>query len=423
MFGGIWYYLETELIVSPIGFGVVTLVQGIALIYYINRSRNELLKFFRGVDLRDFSKNYQEHFVGSQDELKSAFNSVLETFRKLNLEKEEQYQYLRLVNKEVPIGIMSFDEKGKIDLYNPELCKLLRTPVLGQLHQLSKFEPELVNSLISGEKEQWVFNPRDKSSQYSVKKRTFELSGQSLFLITIQDISSELEEREIDAFQKLIRVLTHEIMNSVTPVVSLTTAIRMMMEENGNMRQDSFDKEELNDLYKSVLSIEKRGQGLMGFIKAYRSYTKPMELDKTEVYLAQLLDNVIQLCSADLEGIQLHLDLQKDHVLELDEKLLSQVIINLLKNAAQATQDTPNPEIRIVMRSDTSIQLSVSDNGPGIPNDIRRDIFVPFFTTKKEGSGIGLSLSKQIMKAHGGDLKLIASDQGSEFVLSFSTPR
>lgn len=421
MFGGIWSFFETAFIVSPIGFGVVTLIQIVALIYFINSSRNELLKFFRGVDLRDFSKNYQEHFGGSPDELKSEFNRVLETFRKLTLEKEEQYQYLQLVNNEAPIGIMSFDEKGKIDLYNPELCRLLGTPVLGQLNQLNKFDPELANALMSGDKEQWIFNPQAKTAQYSVKKRTFELSGQSLQLITIQDISSELEEREIDAFQKLIRVLTHEIMNSVTPVVSLTTAMRMMMEENGGMREDTFEKEELEDLYKSVLSIEKRGQGLMGFVKAYRNYTKPIELDLTEVRLSQLLGNVIQLCRSDLDGMQLQLDVQNDEVLRLDEKLISQVAINLLKNASQALHGTSHPEIRVVIKSDPTFQLSISDNGPGVPGDIRNDIFVPFFTTKKEGSGIGLSLSKQIMKAHGGDLNLIASDQGSEFVLSFST--
>jgi len=419
MFGGIWSYFQTDFIVSPIGFGVITIAQLVALSVFITNSRNELLKFFRGIDFRDFSKNYQESSVGSADELKVEFNRVLNTFRSLTLEKEEQYQYLQLVNREAPIGILSFDENGKIDLYNPELAKLLNSPVLGQLDQLEKYEAEFFDWLNKQDSDNWIFESKGNARKLAVKRRRFELAERPLVLITVLDISSELDASEIDAFQKLIRVLTHEIMNSVTPVVSLTTAMRLMLQEGDDVRESALSADELKDLYKSTLAIEKRGEGLMAFVKAYRNYTKPIELERTEANIGVLLENVIQLCRTDLEGVQLQFVKGNTNKLQLDEKLISQVLINLIKNAREALSTTNEPSINIELTQTSGLtKISISDNGPGIPEDIRKDIFVPFFTTKKEGSGIGLSLSRQIVKAHGGELSLKSSVQGSEFVIA-----
>ncbi len=425
MFAGIWSYFETTISMSPLGFGVLTIIQMVLLFYFINSTRAELLIFFKSFDNRDFNKAYNEFAWGqSKDELKVAFNNVLRTFKKLSLEREEQYQYLKLVNEHVSVGLISFKNDGKVDLMNTAAQKLLSVPALGKISQLANHDTvlwEQLETLKPGDKK--VLSPNNSNVKLAVVSRSFKLADEDYTLISLQDISAELEDREMDAWQKLIRVLTHEIMNSVTPVVSLTTAIKMIMQEDqGKLKTDQLDPEELNDVFKSIVAIEKRGQGLLGFVKAYRDYTRPPVPEISKVNVFTLINETVQLTKSEMSAVKVNIsnEIPTDAFIQADEKLIGQVLINLIKNAAEAMEGSPNAQIDISVRHEEEhTYIEVADNGSGIPEDIINEIFVPFFTTKKQGNGIGLSLSKQIMKAHKGDITVSADSEGTVFSLRF----
>lgn len=425
MFAAIWSYFETNIMMSPIGFGVLVIIQMIWLFYFINRTRAELLIFFKAFDNRDFNKLYNEFAWGqSKDELKVAFNNVLKTFKKLSLEREEQYQYLKLVNEHVSVGLISFKDDGKIDLMNTAAQGLLNVPPLGMISQLSNHDGALwgeLKTMKSGDRT--ILSPVNSHVKLAAISRSFKLAEENYTLISVQDISAELEDREMDAWQKLIRVLTHEIMNSVTPVVSLTTAIKMIMQDDqGKLKTDQFDPEELNDVFKSIVAIEKRGQGLLGFVKAYRDYTRPPVPEINEVNVFTLINETVQLTKSEMGTVKVNIsnEIPSEAFIQADEKLIGQVLINLIKNAAEAMENSPKAQVDISVRQEEEqTYLEVADNGPGIPEDIVNEIFVPFFTTKKQGNGIGLSLSKQIMKAHKGDITVSSNSEGTIFSLKF----
>ncbi|OEK02433.1 hypothetical protein BFP97_13270 [Roseivirga sp. 4D4] len=423
MFAAVWSYFKTEIIMSPLGFGVLTIAQLVLLFYFINRTRDELLIFFKSFDNRDFNKAYNEFAWGqSKDELKVAFNNVLRTFKKLTLEREEQYQYLQMVNEHVSVGLISFKTDGKVDLMNSAAQDLFGVPALGKIDQLANHDEGVWNALKAlktGDK--IVLSPSESKTKLAVVSRSFKLAEEDYTLISLQDISAELEEREMDAWQKLIRVLTHEIMNSVTPVVSLTTAIKMIMQDDeGKLRADQFEKDDLEDVFKSIVAIEKRGQGLLGFVQAYRDYTRPPVPEISSVNLFSLIHDTVQISKSELGSVKLKLspDIPEDAFVQADEKLISQVLINLVKNAAEAMEGQSDAQIDINVQEEAEhINLEITDNGPGIPADIINEVFVPFFTTKKQGNGIGLSLSKQIMKAHKGDITVVSNSRGTTFSL------
>ncbi|MBO3699679.1 PAS domain-containing sensor histidine kinase [Roseivirga sp. E12] len=425
MFAAIWSFFQTEIIMSPLGFGLLTIAQMVMLFYYINRTRDELLVFFKSFDNRDFNKVYNEFAWGqSKDELKVAFNNVLRTFKKLTLEREEQYQYLQMVNEHVSVGLISFKADGRVDLMNSAAQDLLGVPALGKIDQLANHDEgtwDKLKALKAGDS--MVLSPNASKSKLAVVSRSFKLAEEDYTLISLQDISAELEEREMDAWQKLIRVLTHEIMNSVTPVVSLTTAIKMIMQDDeGRLKADQFEKDDLEDVFKSIVAIEKRGRGLLGFVQAYRDYTKPPVPEISRVNLFSLIHDTVQISKSELGSVKLNLlpHLLEDAFVQADEKLISQVLINLIKNAAEAMEGQPDAQIDITTEQEGgNTYIQVADNGPGIPDEIINEIFVPFFTTKKQGNGIGLSLSKQIMKAHKGDITLSTDSQGTVFSLKF----
>lgn len=424
MFGAFWSYFRTDITMSPIGFAVLAIAQLIALFYYINKARTDLLHFFKAFDFRDFNKSYNEHlWNGSEDELKVAFNNVLKTFRKLSLEREEQYQYLRLVNEQISVGIISFKKDGSIDLMNNAARSLLNIPMLGQIEQFANHDEMLwqqLNQLEEGR--QVIIEPANRNLKLAVTSKSFRLVDEDYTLISFQDISSELEEGEMDAWQKLIRVLTHEIMNSVTPVVSLTTAVKMIMQnDNGQLKKEQLEQEELVDVFKSITAIEKRGQGLLGFVKAYRDYTRPPVPEIDNVNLFSWVNDTVQVIKSELKNVQIKVSetIPEDLFIKADEKLMSQVLINLLKNSSEAIAGSEG-EISISAEIlEGQVHLHVRDNGSGIPENIRKEIFVPFFTTKKQGNGIGLSLSKQIMKAHKGDITVESNSEGTIFTLKF----
>ena len=259
----------------------------------------------------------------------------------------------------------------------------------------------------------------------SFKRVQFKLRGRDIHLLSIQNIKSELEEEEIEAWQKLIRVLSHEIMNSVTPVKSLTkTLIDMFEKDNGVKTAQEVDDATISNCLDGLHAIENRSKGLLNFVQSYRKLTRlPKPILKT-VRVADLFDNILHLMEAEFSENRIPIEINiepADLEISCDERLISQVLINLLGNSVQALEGRVDAKISMSARSDdTDVILLVKDNGPGIPGEIIDKIFIPFYSTKEKGSGVGLSLSKQIMRLHNGSLSVHSEpDTETVFILRF----
>lgn len=421
-----WSIYLTDFLMTPIVFALVTILQMVALIAYCERALKEVKRFSDSFIDSDYSRKFDDHDRGKVfQDLGMAFNRIMEDFKQIRIEKEEHYRYLLQVNKHVNVGLICFKEDGHIDLMNTAAATLLNTPILDRMDHLKNHHEGFYSLLIgmrSGDKELFHSTMTEEARDLAIAANKFILKEQNYTLISLQDIRSELDAHEMTAWQKLIRVLTHEIMNSVTPVVSLTTAIKLMMEEGGKPKPLSeLDEEAGADIYRSVMAIKNRGQGLLSFVNAYRDYTNPPEPELEEVNLHALATDALQVLKSEMGKVKVVLDERSDTtvLVEADPKLIGQVLINLLKNAREALRSVEDGCIVVTVTGNGGKgQISVADNGPGIPAELKDEIFVPFFSTKEKGSGIGLSLSRQIMKAHGGDLQLISSSQGASFHIS-----
>lgn len=429
--GFAWSIYTTEFLMTPIVFALVTILQLVALIRYVEGTLKEVKRFSDSFIDSDYMRKFDDTNKGSVfKDLGLTFNRIIADFKRIRIEKEEHYRYLLQVNRHVSVGLLCFKADGKIDLMNHAAADLLNTPILDRMEHLENHDQalhHLLTHMKPGEKRLFKASFTKEARDLAIVANKFILNNESYTLVSLQDIRAELDAHEMTAWQKLIRVLTHEIMNSVTPVVSLTTAIKMMMEdeEGKPMPVNSLDEETGEDIYRSVFAIENRGKGLLGFVNAYRDYTSPPVPELERINLLTMATETIQIMKPTMNTVALTIDKQSDQevVVEADPKLIAQVLINLVKNAKEALVAAENPEITVLVKGDNAkASLSVQDNGPGIPEDVKDEIFVPFFTTKDKGNGIGLSLSKQIMKVHGGDITAESDGKGTRFVLTFPQP-
>jgi len=392
--------------------------QIVSLIRFIETTNRRLSQFLQAIRYADFSQSFSIKGLGSSfKELNQAFTDVIEDFKKIRKEKEEQYQYLQTVVQHIGIGLIAFYENGEIELMNSAAKRLLNRPKLRRIQQMENIHadlPKTIMDLKAGQQTTLKIHINGDLMQLAIYSTQFMLYNRLITLVSIQNIRSQLEESEMEAWQKLIRVLTHEIMNSITPISSMAGSVKEILEEmqpefkkmnNGDL-QDSY-----NDINTAVQTIQKRSEGLLQFVEAYRSLTRLPSPKFEEFSIAELFKSVKKLMDEEFKerNIQCNCLTIPEHLkLTADPAMLEQILINLLKNAADAVNGQPSPQIEIKGFSDEKgrVSILVNDNGQGISEEIQEKIFVPFFTTKKDGSGIGLSLSRQIMRLLKGSITI-----------------
>lgn len=408
-------------------FILVVILGGIfwSVIRYIDQTNRDFTSFLLGIKYEDFSATYSGHHKGKTfGELYEAFNQINEKFLNIRTEQEANHNYLQTIVENVDVGLLCFNKDDKVVLMNKRVKQMLKKPYLIDMYYLKQVDDvlfETIKKLEHGDRELVKVNVDNDLLQLSVQAVEFKMKAEPFKLISLQNIQGELEEQELVSWQKLIRILTHEIMNSVTPIASLATTMADMMSNESEPLSD----EDLDDIRMAMKTINRRSEALLKFTETYRNLTRIPPPTFATVSAREIIERVIVLFNPIFKekniGFKSILP-DKTILLEADAGLIEQVLINLIKNAIEAVADQPNPEvvIRLERLQNGSPVIRVVDNGPGIPDDKLEQIFMPFFTTKPEGSGIGLNLSRQIMHTHKGGLSVITEvGEGTVFTMRF----
>ncbi len=406
-----------NMVFAAILTGFIILGQIVELYVFTSQTNRKLTRFLESVKYSDFISGFtSDNKLGASfRDLNAEFNEVLEAFRKARSEKEEHWQYLNTVVQQVRTGILSFDQEGNIQLINANAKRYMGVTNLKNIEELASLNPALLDALREvGPGKSTLF----KSSQdvlLTIQATELRIRGNTMKLLTLQNIQSELQQQEIEAWQNLTRVLRHEIMNSITPISSLTSTLREVLDHDMVRKDSHFElKEEgAEDLREGLSTIENRSKGLIKFIDAYREYTSLPEPKLKAVNVKSFIDRIGQLFRPEIKktSIRFEYSCESDFLtVQADEEMIEQVLINLIKNSLEALSGQPDGVISVRgYYNEAHVLIDVTDNGPGIIQEAMAKVFVPFFTTKKTGSGIGLSLSRQVMQMHNGYLTVTSA--------------
>jgi len=424
-----YFWLHNN-IITAVNLGVLMVIQTLLLIYYFNKTNRELSLFFDSVLNKDSTLYYsQSKSTNSLNNLHRSFERINNLIRSIQTDSENQNIYFKTVVEHVGVGIISFDENGKVLLLNKTAQELLGTNTLINIESLNLIDKGLYHALkvINPSEVKLVKTLKDEDIlQLSLKATIFKTKDKNMKMVTLQNIKNELEENELDSWQKLIRVLTHEIMNSIAPITSTISTINDYIKKHTTKQTLDPAKQDNLIVNKTVAGlniIKERSEGLMNFVTKYRDLTSLPKPNITDCKGVDLIQNVENLLSSKLFdcGIEYKYSVDpNDLKLKVDKHLIGQVLLNLINNSISALEySTNNKFIDINCYNDfgNHVIIEVTDNGKGITNDIIDKIFVPFFTTSKDGSGIGLSISRQIMRLHSGTITA-RSKQGEKTVFS-----
>jgi len=418
-------------------FVLFALVQTWRLFRYVNDTNRRLARFLESVRYSDFAIRFSaaKEKGDSFEEVNRQFNEVLEAFRQTRSEKEANLLFINAVIQHLSTGLLAFDAKNNVLLSNQAAFQLLGIYRLHHLHDfpenhqaLYKFVQELTS------KGKILYQP-EPGRQLSVQGVHMNLRGQDLRLITIQNIHPELQRKELDAWRNLARVLRHEIMNSITPIVSLVETMSDIVRHDLPTGGDKKANEARLDLEEALEVVGARSKGLMEFVEAYRNFTAIPAPRVSDVSAQRLLQQIVHLAAAlpVAAGVKMQMQVVPEELLlRADAAQLEMVLLNLVKNACEAMQSNTKqhepPRVFLEAGLDGKNQpfIAVQDNGPGISPELMEEIFIPFFTTKVEttgssgGAGIGLSISRQIIQMHGGDIHVASQPgKGARFVVAF----
>jgi len=416
-----WYvYL---LVAAP-----VIIYQLIDIFRFQKKAQDELNEFVESVHYRDFSRYFDvKHAPIELQPLRKGFNEINTTFKVISKEKETQYQYLQKILELVDTGILSYEEEtGLVVWMNESLKKMMQLPYLKTIHSLERRDGGLYKEVLTlkpGISKIASAHFEKTSFKILLSATAFQTEGKIYKLVAFQNVNEALDETEAKAWQKLLSVMTHEIMNSVAPISSLADTLKHRLQRSVTSLND--DSGSLDDLELGIDTIKRRSEGLLKFAETYRNLNKITTLNLKKVYVRELFGNLLQLMQPTLEQKDIELETilkDTDLQLEVDINLIEQVLINLVVNAIEAIKDNPAPKIVLsaYVASNYRSVIKIADNGNGMPPELLDKIFVPFFSTKKNGSGIGLSLCKQIMMLHRGNVQVQSVEgEGTAFLLQF----
>ena len=415
-----WFAGNNQYIISVIPT-IVIIVLTTNLIRFLNKTNRQLFYFFDAIKNEDSTLSFPEKTNNRtlQDLSKSLIN-VNQLIQKIQIENRQQEQYFQALLEHAAAGIMTFDKNGFILHSNSSVKRLFLLEVLTHLNQLERVDHKLfaaVKNIQPSEQKLVTVNNSQGTIQLLIKASSFISDKKELILLSVQDIKNELDEKELDSWRKLIRVLMHEIMNSITPITSLSESLAgYFYTKNGIKSPEEINEKTIETTIRGLEVIKEQGKGLISFVDSYRKLTRlPKPVKK--VFLAKDLIENIRILSGSFENSQ-HVEVSHEVIpnnLEIlaDEKQISQVMINLVKNSFQANEENLDAKLKIIahLNENGRPEIRVIDNGSGVSEELMDKIFVPFFTTKESGSGIGLSLSRQIMQMNGGSLKITSIPQ------------
>lgn len=392
----------------------------ISLYYYLSKTQKITSGFLEAILNNDFTIQYPKvHKSKSLGELYDKFNLVNEKFSQNVQHEANQYQYLLALINQLKISVVAFDERGRVHVVNNAFKELVGEKEVIKISVIRNISDQLYEEIMGLKpNEQKVVKAMVNNSihRFSVAASFFKLRQNRYTLVSMQDIHFELDQNEMQAWQKLIRVLTHEIMNSVSPIVSLSGSLEGLL----NNINESNLHESQKTLMEGMGAIKVRSQGLMNFTQAYRKLTRIPNPVLQQVKVKGFLNQIETLFRpvVDKAGVKFSITALEETSLLIDQDLMQQVIINLLKNALEAVeQQSGSIDLIYSVNEEGQSVLEIRDNGKGIPEEIAEQIFIPFYTTKEDGSGIGLSLARQIIQLHGGSLHFKSNQEGTIFII------
>jgi two-component system, NtrC family, nitrogen regulation sensor histidine kinase NtrY len=409
-------------LLSPVIF-----YQVVDFIRFQYKAQEELNQFVESIHYRDFSRYFDvKHAPAELQPMRKGFNEINTTFKVISKEKETQYHYLQKILELVDTGILSYElESGTVVWMNESLKKLLNLPYLKTIHSLVKRDHALhdeIEALQPGTSKIATVHLEKGMFKVLLSATAFQTDDQRYKLVAFQNVNEALDETESKAWQKLLSVMTHEIMNSVAPISSLANTIKNRLQHS---MADLGDDGAAEDIAIGIDTIKRRSEGLLRFAETYRNLNKITTLNLKKIYVSELFAHLHQLMQPTLtqKGIELEIILRDGDVsFQADTNLMEQVLINLLVNSIEAVKEKEHPKIVLSagIAPSKKVVLKISDNGSGMPEEVLDKIFIPFFSTKKNGSGIGLSLCKQIVMLHRGTIQVQSKEgEGTSFSLQF----
>ncbi|MEI9807060.1 MAG: HAMP domain-containing sensor histidine kinase [Bacteroidota bacterium] len=422
------FILVKELYVYLLLAAPVIIYQVIEFYRFQRKAHTELEQFVESVHYRDFSRYFDvKHAPVDLQPLRKGFNEINTTFKVISREKETQYQYLQKILELVDTGILSYEEQnGEIVWMNESLKKMLQVPYLKTIHSLDKRDEQLCREIVAlkpGESKIATAHLEKTPFKVLLSATAFQTDGKLYKLIAFQNVNEALDETESKAWQKLLSVLTHEIMNSIAPISSLAETLKNRLQQSVGILNN--DTGSVDDLEIGIETIKRRSEGLLKFAETYRNLNRITTPNLRKVHVRDIFENLLTLMQPTVEQKNIELETilkDTDLTIEADINLLEQVLINLVVNAIEAVKDKPDPRIILTgyISNNRKTVIKVADNGSGIPDEVLDKIFIPFFSTKKSGSGIGLSLCKQIMMLHKGNIQVQSVEgEGTAFLLLF----
>jgi two-component system nitrogen regulation sensor histidine kinase NtrY len=411
----VYLILNTQLWFTITGVSFVLLGSIISLYFYINQIREDIKRFILAVKTRDHTLNFKNKATkGSFPELYESFNDIIQIHKDIQLEQDSIFQLIKTILEQVPVGVIvvkkdkSEKKQSEISFFNLAASNLLNVPAYSYWHRFEEHVPifaKEIEQINTGGKRFIELKIQDKFIQLSIEVIPLNLYGADYNIISFQNIKDEIEQKETEAWNRLIGVISHEILNSITPISSLSDTVNQMISH-----KETLNAEDLEDLKPALQTIKRRSEGLLDFVKDYRLIAELPTPNAEPHSIGEVLQHVKVLMQPMVNAKHIKLQVLQTAskiTLQIDFKLIEQALINLITNSMYALEGIEQPIIEVNYRlAHNKVYIDVTDNGKGIEAENIEKIFVPFYTTRKTGSGIGLTITRNIMKMHRGSLEV-----------------